>query len=179
MVIAPAVSNAQMGGTTSTTMGAPVPPAKVYGALYKLVEGEIISAAEAMPADKYDFAPPASAGDFKGVRTFGGQVQHLIGANYGFFSAFGSKPPMTRAQVTALKTKAELVQGLKDSFAWVDQQVATITPENAFVTISKEEDFGTRAGAATFCLAHANDHYGQMVEYLRMNGIIPPASVKK
>jgi uncharacterized damage-inducible protein DinB len=160
-------------------MGKAVAPAKVYGDLYKLVEGEIISAAEAMPADKYDFAPPASAGDFKGVRTFGGQVQHLISANYGFFAAFGAKPPMTRAQVATLKTREQLVQALKDSFTWVDQQVATITPENAFVTISKDEPFNTRAGAATFCLAHANDHYGQMVEYLRMNGIIPPASVRK
>jgi uncharacterized damage-inducible protein DinB len=165
--------------SANTQMGAPVAPAKVYGDLYKLVEGEIISAAEAMPADKYDFAPPSTYGDFKGVRTFGGQVQHLIGANYGFFSAYGAKPPMTRAQVTALKSKEQLVQGLKDSFAWVNQQVATITPENAFVTVSKEEEISTRAGAATFCLAHANDHYGQMVEYLRMNGIIPPASQKK
>jgi uncharacterized damage-inducible protein DinB len=165
--------------SVSAQMGKPIAPAKVYGDLYKIVEGEIISAAEAMPADKYDFAPPATAGDFKGVRTFGGQVQHLIGANYGFFSAYGAKPPMTRAQVMALKTKEQLVQGLKDSFDWVNQQVATITPENAFVTVSKEDEIATRAGAATFCLAHANDHYGQMVEYLRMNGIIPPASQKK
>jgi uncharacterized damage-inducible protein DinB len=173
--------NAQsMGGDKpATAMGTPVAPAKVYGDLYKLVEGEIISAAEAMPADKYDFAPAASMGKFDGVRTFGQQVQHLIGANYGFFSAFGPKPPKTRAEVTAMKTKEQLVQGLKDSFDWVNQQVATITPNNAFVTVSKEEEISTRAGAATFCLAHANDHYGQMVEYLRMNGIIPPASVKQ
>lgn len=154
-------------------------PAKVYGDLFKQVQEEIISAAEAMPAEKYDFAPPASAGTFTGVRTFGGQVQHLISANYGFFAGFGMPVPVTRDQVKALKTKDQLVQALKDSFAFADKAVATITPENAFVVMGKGEEASTRAGAATFCLAHANDHYGQMVEYLRMNGIVPPASAKK
>lgn len=154
-------------------------PAKVYGDLFKQVQEEIISAAEAMPAEKYDFAPPASAGTFTGVRTFGGQVSHLISANYGFFAGFGMPVPMSRDQVKALKTKDQLVQALKDSFAFADKAVATITPENAFAVMGKGEEATTRAGAATYCLAHANDHYGQMVEYLRMNGIVPPASAKK
>jgi uncharacterized damage-inducible protein DinB len=176
--IAPASTHAQAMG--SMNMSAPAgaqAPSKVYGDLYTQMQGEIISAAEAMPADKYDFAP--TAGNFTGVRTFAGQVRHLIGANYGFFAAFGIPVPMTQAQVAALKTKDQLVQGLKDSFAFADKAVATITPENAFVVVGKGDEAMTRAGAATFCLAHANDHYGQMVEYLRMNGIVPPASVKK
>jgi uncharacterized damage-inducible protein DinB len=167
-----------MGGGKSAMMGTEA-PAKVYGDLFKMVSGEIISAAEAMPADKYDFAPPASAGSFDGVRTFAGQVNHLIGANYYFFSGFGMTPPVTKEQIAAMKTKDQLVQGLKDSFAFMDKGVASITPQNAFVIISKSEEGNTRAGAATFALAHANDHYGQMVEYLRMNGIVPPASQKK
>ncbi len=171
------------GGMPETSAGsmnqAKVEPAKVYGDLFKQVQEEIISAAEAMPAEKYDFAPPASAGTFTGVRTFGGQVQHLVSANYGFFAGFGMPVPMTRDQIKALKTKDQLVQALKDSFAFADKAVATITPENAFVVLGKGGEASTRAGVATFCLAHANDHYGQMVEYLRMNGIIPPASAKK
>jgi uncharacterized damage-inducible protein DinB len=166
-----------MGGK-SAMMGTEA-PAKVYGDLIKLISEEIISAAEAMPADKYDFAPPASAGSFDGVRTFAGQVNHLIGANYYFFGDFGMKPSVTKEQIAAMKTKDQLVQGLKDSFAFADKAVASITPQNAFVIISKSEEGNTRAGAATFALAHANDHYGQMVEYLRMNGIVPPASQKK
>jgi uncharacterized damage-inducible protein DinB len=154
-----------------------VAPAKVYGELYKNVSEEIINAAEAMPADKYGFSP--TAGNFTGVRTFGGQVSHLIAANYGFFRGFGMPIPVTRAQIADMKTKDQLVQGLKDSFAFTDKAIATITPENAFLQIGTGEEVTTRAGAATFCLAHANDHYGQMVEYLRMNGIVPPASVKK
>ncbi len=182
MAIAPVTLNAQMSSMDKPhemAAGAKVEPAKVYGDLFKSVQEEIISAAEAMPAEKYDFAPPASAGNFTGVRTFGGQVSHLIGANYGFFAGFGMPVPMTRDQVKALKTKDQLVQALKDSFAFADKAVATITPENAFVVTGKGNDAMTRAGAATYCLAHANDHYGQMVEYLRMNGIVPPASVKK
>ena len=182
MAIAPVALNAQMSSMdkpNEMASGAKVEPAKVYGDLFKQVQEEIISAAEAMPAEKYDFAPPASAGTFTGVRTFGGQVQHLVSANYGFFAGFGMPVPMTRDQIKALKTKDQLVQALKDSFAFADKAVATITPENAFTVMGKGEEAMTRAGAATYCLAHANDHYGQMVEYLRMNGIVPPASAKK
>ena len=180
MAIAPVALRAQgMGTMNSKPMdaAAAVSPAKVYGDLFKGEQEEIISAAEAMPADKYDFVP--TAGTFTGVRSFGGQVNHLIGANYAFFRGFGMPMPVTREQIAAMKTKDQLVQGLKDSFAFANKAVASITAENAFMTVGKGDMAMTRAGAATYCLAHANDHYGQMVEYLRMNGIIPPASVKK
>ena len=177
----PVTLMAQEAGGAPETMApaskGAVSPAKVFGDLYKDTQEEIISAAEAMPADKYDFVP--TAGTFTGVRSFGGQVNHLIGANYGFFRGFGMPMPVTREQIAALKTKEQLVQALKDSFAYADKAVASITAENAFVPVGKGEEAMTRAGAAAYCLAHANDHYGQMVEYLRMNGIVPPASVKK
>ena len=77
-----------------------------------------------------------------------------------------------RADFEKLKTKAEIVKALKDSFAQAHAYVDSITPENAFVNTS----MGTRAGKAAFGMAHLMDHYGQMVVYLRMNGIVPPAS---
>ena len=166
-----------MAGDKAMASSTTVSPAKVYGDLFKDEQEEIISAAEAMPADKYDFVP--TAGTFTGVRSFGGQVNHLIGANYAFFRGFGTPLPVTREQIAAMKTKDQLVQGLKDSFAFADKAVAGITAENAFIPVGKGDEALTRAGAAAYCLAHANDHYGQMVEYLRMNGIVPPASVKK
>ena len=166
-----------MGNKAASAMGAPETPAKVYGDLYKMVSEEIISAAEAMPAEKYDYVP--TGGNFSGVRSFGGQVQHLISANYGFFHGFGMTMPMSREQLATLKTKDQLVPALRDSFTFAEKAVATITPENAWLSIGGGEEMGTRAGAATFCLAHMNDHYGQMVEYLRMNSIVPPASQKK
>jgi uncharacterized damage-inducible protein DinB len=152
-------------------------PSEVYGKMLKMLSSEVISAAEAMPAEKYDFAP--TAGKFDGVRTFGSQVQHIAESNYYFFSAFGLSGAPDDAKLKALKSKDELVQALKDSFEYAQKGIDTITPQNAFETVSAGQMKTARAGFATICLAHSMDHYGQMVEYLRMNGIVPPASQKQ
>jgi uncharacterized damage-inducible protein DinB len=152
-------------------------PSEVYGAMLKRLSEEVVGAAEAMPADKYDFAP--TAGKFDGVRTFGAQVQHLAEANYYFFSGFGLSGAPDDAKLKALKSKDELVQALKDSYAFAQKGIDTMTPQNAFETVSAGQMKVTRAGFATICLAHSMDHYGQIVEYLRMNGIVPPASQKQ
>lgn len=153
------------------------PPSEVYGGLLKRLSEEVIGAAEAMPADKYDFAP--TAGKFDGVRTFGSQVQHIAEANFFFFSSFGLSGAPDDAKLKALKSKDELVQALKDSFAFAQKGIDTMTPQNAFMTVGSGKMQMTRAGWATLTLAHSMDHYGQMVEYLRMNGIVPPASQKQ
>jgi uncharacterized damage-inducible protein DinB len=153
------------------------PPSEVYGSMLKRLSEQVVGAAEAMPADKYDFAP--TAGKFDGVRTFGAQVQHLAEANYFFFSGFGVSGAPDDAKLKALKGKDELVQALKDSYAFAEKAADTITPQNAFTTVGSGKMQMTRAAWTTFCLAHSMDHYGQMVEYLRMNGIVPPASQKQ
>lgn len=154
-------------------------PSAVYGQMLKGLSSELVAAAEAMPADKYDFAP--TNGNFAGVRTFGAEVQHIVQANYFFFSDFGLSGAPDQAKLKSLKGKDELVQALKDSFDYAQKGIDTITPQNAFVVTGTGpmNMKMTRAGAATFCLAHSMDHYGQMVEYLRMNGIVPPASQKQ
>jgi uncharacterized damage-inducible protein DinB len=152
-------------------------PSEVYGKLLKTMSGEVISAAEAMPADKYDFAP--TAGNFTGVRTFGSEVQHIAEANYFFFSGFGLSGAPDDAKLKALKSKDELVQALKDSFDFAQKGIDTITPQNAFTQVGSDKMKMARAGWATLTIAHSMDHYGQMVEYLRMNGIVPPASQKQ
>ena len=157
--------------------GATQTPATAYGKMLQMMTPEIISAAEAMPADKYNFAP--TAGKFDGVRTFGGQVQHVVEANYYFFSGFGLSGGMDDAKIKTLKSKDELVQALKDSVAYAQNGIDTMTAENAFAEVPFGKQTMTRAGVATLFLAHSMDHYGQMVEYLRMNGIVPPASQKK
>ena len=153
------------------------PPSEVYGGLLKRLSEEVVGAAEAMPADKYDFAP--TAGKFDGVRTFGSEVQHIAEANYFFFSGFGLSGAPDDAKLKALKSKDELVQALKDSFAFAQKGIDTMTPQNVFMTVGSGKMQMTRAGWATLTLAHSMDHYGQMVEYLRMNGIVPPASQKQ
>jgi uncharacterized damage-inducible protein DinB len=166
---------AQAAAPAAPAVGVAVPPAQVYGKLLSGMEQEFVSAAEAMPEDKYNFAPPATLGEFKGVRTFAQQIKHVAEANYFFFSG----PSFTEAgdkaasdSIEKLTTKADIVKALKDSFAKAHAFVDTITPENAFVMTSH----GTRAGMTAFGIAHFMDHYGQIAVYLRMNGIVPPAS---
>jgi uncharacterized damage-inducible protein DinB len=153
------------------------PPSEVYGGMLKRLSEEVVGAADAMPADKYNFVP--TTGKFDGVRSFGAQVQHIAEANYFFFSGFGLSGAPDDAKLKALKSKDELVQALKDSFAFAQKGMDTMTPQNAFTTVGSGKMQMTRAGWATICLAHSMDHYGQMVEYLRMNGIVPPASQKQ
>jgi uncharacterized damage-inducible protein DinB len=153
-----------------------VSPAEVYAKLLSGQAEEVVSAAEAMPADKYNFAP--TAGDFKGVRTFGQQITHIAEAQYYFFDGFGIKPTIDPDGLKKLTGKDEIVQALKDSYAFAHQAVETMTEQNAFQKIADRDGTDTRASITAFSLAHTNDHYGQMIEYLRMNGIVPPASRK-
>lgn len=140
---------------------------------------EVVATADAMPADKYDFAP-TGPGDFKGVRTFAGQVRHLAEANYSFFRRWDVPGGVDPKTLETLKTKDELMKALRDSFAFDDAAIKSITPENAFTALPGPPEYKlTRVSMVAYAMAHTRDHYGQMVEYLRMNGIIPPASVKK
>ena len=160
--------------TSSAKAGAQSTPAAVFGKLLRNQESEIVGAAEAMPADKYDFAP--TNGNFQGVRTFAQQVKHLAQANYHLFGPIGPKPSIDMKAIDNLTSKDEIVKALKDSYTFGHQAIDTITAENAFTVIDMHGN--TRGGLAAYALAHANDHYGQMVVYLRMNRIIPPASRK-
>jgi uncharacterized damage-inducible protein DinB len=156
-------------------VGTKVSPAASYGKLLDGEEKEVVGAAEAMPAEKFNFAPPVSAGEFKGVRTFAGQVKHLAEANYYFFGSMTDAEAKTKEEsIEKLTSKDDIVKALKDSFTVAHTYIAGITDENDFV-MTKD---GTRGGMAAMALAHMMDHYGQMVVYLRMNSIVPPASRK-
>ncbi len=150
------------------------------------VENWMTRAVDAMPADKIDFAPSPSQGEFKGVRTFADQIRHCAAANYVEAAAIlGEKPPVELKGedfVKPPKTKDELVASLKDSFAYLHKALASITEQNAFADIQDPYNPNgktSRAAIGIGAVAHPWDHYGQMVVYLRMNGIIPPASRPK
>ena len=144
------------------------------------VEKEFVPAAEAMPEDKYAFAP--TNGEFKGVRTFAQQVKHVAAINYMIGAAIlEEKPPLELGGEDgpkSVKTKADIVKFLEDSFAYAHKAVGTINDGNLLTPIKSPFGEGTvtRLGMATLIFGHCFDHYGQMVEYLRMNGIVPPAS---
>jgi uncharacterized damage-inducible protein DinB len=177
-------------GKSSPAAGAsasPSTPLTIASAIDReisLVEKEVVDAAEAMPEDKFDFSPeklslPGS--DYTGVRTFGQQLKHIAASNYLIWSPItGEKPPDTVNDGKGpdnMKTKAEIIKYLKDSFAFGHKAVATLNESNLIQPIPRNNrPPTTRLFLATFAPAHAFDHYGQMVEYLRMNGIVPPAS---
>jgi DinB superfamily len=146
----------------------------------KNVEGEFVSAADAMPEDKYSFAP--TNGEFKGVRTFAQEVKHVAAVNYMVGAAIlGEKPPVELGSENgpdSIKTKADIMKFIKDSYAYAHKAAATIDEKNMVEPIKNPFGDGeaTRLGMATVFAWHSFDHYGQMVEYLRMNGIVPPAS---
>jgi hypothetical protein len=150
--------------------------------LMKVVEKEIISTVDAMPADKFGFAP--TDGEFKGVRTFGQMVKHLSATNHILAAAaLGEEPPADTGDELgpeSVRTKAEILTYLKSSFAHLDKAVEAIgqtsIPVNASPISPLKRGEVTRLALITETLLHAYDHYGQMVEYLRMNGVVPPAS---
>jgi DinB superfamily len=152
--------------------------ASVLDAQFTQAEKDFLSAAEAMPEEKYSFAP--TNGEFKGVRTFAQQLKHVAVYNYRSFQA------MLGIEITkdgengsdAAKTKTEILKYVRDSFALGHKAIAAIRPDTLLSEVknSPEAGYDTPLALATFTCWHAYDHYGQMVEYLRMNRIVPPAS---
>lgn len=147
-------------------------------------EKDIVSAAHAMPEEKYSFAP--TGGAFTGVRTFGDQVKHLAANNYRMASRMLGQTVTPDQEAEAgpedVRSKAQIMEYVKGSFQALHQAAAKVTAENAVAAV-----FSARAGTgqqntrvqfAVDAVAHSYDHYGQIVEYLRMNGIVPPASRK-
>jgi uncharacterized damage-inducible protein DinB len=147
-------------------------------------ETHLVPAADAMPEDDYSFAPAQTSGEFKGVRTFAQQVKHLAANNYGMATLIvGQKRTPDMENETGpdtARTKAEIMEYLKGSFAALHKAVATIDETNVVrPTASPSQWQKTRLSFAVDAVAHCFDHYGQLVEYLRMNGIVPPDSRPK
>jgi hypothetical protein len=180
---APAASPAPTAPPAQT---GPAPAATISAIADRQVsqyEKNVVDAAEAMPADKYDFSPaslniPGAA--YKDVRTFATLIKHTATANYRFWTTVtGEKMPENIKGPNGpdeLKTKAEIVQFLKDSFAVGHRAAKTLTPENAGEQLPFFRGTQARLFIVSGAVIHAADEYGQMVEYLRMNGVVPPAS---
>ena len=146
----------------------------------QFAEGSFLGVAEAMPEDKYGFIP--TAGKFDDARSFGEQVKHVACAQFAFFNEFeGKKPPddCERGGHDPAKTKAELVKYLKDSFDYGNRVLATLTATNALERVEgRYAGPNTKLGISVIAVFHMTDHYGQLVEYLRMNGVVPPMTQK-
>lgn len=146
-------------------------------------ERRLLGVAEAMPAEKYSFAP--TAGAFKGVRTFAEELKHIAADNFMLGAGIlGQKPPMDvgsgESGSNEVHTKPEIIEYLKASFAYMLRAADSIDADNRPIETPDispwPEATATRLGVAIEDCVHTWDHYGQLVEYLRMNNIIPPGS---
>ena len=144
----------------------------------RYTEAEFLAAAEAMPEAKYSFIP--SAGTFKGARSFAEQVKHVACAQFAFFNEIEGKAPPEHCEKggpAKAATKTELIRYLKDSFDYGDRVLGTVNEKNALARVEGPyAGPNTRLGMAITAVWHIADHYGQIIEYLRMNGIVPPST---
>jgi uncharacterized damage-inducible protein DinB len=148
------------------------------------LEQEFVSLAEAMPEGKFEFVP--TQGEFKNVRSFGKQVRHVAAVNFIVAGGLlGEKPPFDAKLEDGppeIKTRAETLKFLKDSFAKAHQALTTVNEKNLTDMVTNPfnpQGKIPRLGLATIFTWHGFDHYGQMAVYVRMNGIVPPASRPK
>jgi uncharacterized damage-inducible protein DinB len=157
---------------------------KIFDGQLRTIESEFVPLVEAMPADKMNFAPQQGA--FKGVRTFGQQATHVATIIYAVSAAaLGEKNPTDMGQnengPASLNTKEAIVRYVKDAFTYGHKAMQNLTTKN--LTDPMSSPFGSgkmaRVDAASVAVWHSFDHYGQMVVYARMNGIVPPASRPK
>jgi uncharacterized damage-inducible protein DinB len=168
------------GGAARAQNNEPTPIRTVSQALDFWItntENRVVSTADAMPMEKYSYAP--TAGEFTGVRTFAQQIKHLAANNYRMAAYILNQTPTAEQESEAgpdtVQSKAQIMDYLKGSFAALHRAVAVINEGNMLRPGAGSQQM-TRLQFAVDAVAHSNNHYGQMVEYLRMNGIIPPAS---
>lgn len=182
IIILCAISGA---GTAAAQMNPTAGPVNPLQAVVTRFENNLLALAQAMPAEKYNFAPSpetfrtSSPAQFATVRTFAQQLAHVSGEPFRLFAPFGVKPDtdVDVKSFDSLTSKDDIIKALKASFDYQDKVVGTMTPENSFTPAGPRNL--TRVAALVAILNDDGDHYGQMVEYLRMNGIIPPATVSQ
>jgi uncharacterized damage-inducible protein DinB len=184
-----AMALAQASGSSaqSSTPSATPTIASVLNNQLGSIEREVMNAADAVPQDKFDFSPATGniPGDFKTpkpVRTLGEQFKHIGDALESYASGImGQKPQVSDDEngPKNIKTKQEVVDYVKAAFAKAHSAIDTINQQNATEEIANP--FGgtrklTRLALAVSMVGHSNNHFGQIIVYLRMNGIVPPES---
>jgi hypothetical protein len=177
-VISVVVMHAQAGQTVAHRTDA-----QIVNFILDIEEKQLVEVAEVMPEEKYSFAP--TQGEFKGVRTFGEQLKHIAADNYLLGAGILEEKPPADTGVgergsASVRSKAEIIAYLKASFAYMHRAAAAIDDANRAIPTPGISGWAagtaTRLGVAIEDCAHTYDHYGQLELYLRMNGIVPPAS---
>jgi len=150
--------------------------------VFDWMEKQFVPAAEAMPETRFFWAPSPSAGAFEGMRNFSEQIVHVCQVNAALAGAILgkdiSKEPALTAPPDKGTTRAAVLQYLHSTMAFAREACLSIEDNNARLPIKHPimDITVTRLDLAVVIIAHSFNHYGQMVEYLRMNNIVPPAS---
>lgn len=142
---------------------------KSVAPVYEMVKGYLIAAAEQMPEENYSFQATDE------VFTFGEIVGHQANAMYFFCGTVNGTSTQPPANYQEMTSKADIVAGLKESFANCDRAYA-IDDAAAMEEVEFFGQTGTKLWVLSFNLAHSWEHYGNLVTYLRLNGMVPPSS---
>lgn len=154
---------------------------KLFDGQIRSLEREFVPLVEAVPAEKMSFAP--TAGEFKGVRTFAQQATHTAAVIYAVAAAALKEKNPTEMGAdengpASIKTKEDVVKYVKDAFAYAHKAAQSLTAANQLEMVPSPFGSGQmpKLTAVNIAVWHSFDHYGQMVVYARMNGVVPPAS---
>ena len=158
---------------------APAPSlATVAKRMHETIRRDLAEAAAAMPADEYAFRPAPE------VRTFGQLIGHVINANLFFCSQVSAEKLRTSENFEQVTEKAALVKALDDSLAFCDRAYDATTDSNFHQPVRVGPGVGMRStdtvrGAVLmFNMAHNNEHYGNVVVYMRLKGHVPPSTAR-
>lgn len=167
-----------LGGLPLAGSGGPPSARQILDRQLSAAEHDVMDVVETMPASKFNFAP--SAGAFKNVRTFGVQARHIAFCLNEVAVALLGEPMLPHTDQEGPKNltgKDDIVRYLKDAFAHAHKAIGALTNDNLLEQIADpytENLRTTRLDAAGIFVSHTYDHYGQIVEYLRMNSLVPP-----
>jgi uncharacterized damage-inducible protein DinB len=141
--------------------------------LYGMMANNIVKSAEKMPEENYSFKPTPD------VRSFGQLLGHVADAQYMFCAAvLGTKSPSLGIEKSKT-SKADLVQALKDAFAYCDKAYDGLTDAQAAETVKFFGGDQAKATVLSFNTAHNSEHYGNIVTYLRLKSLVPPSSERR
>lgn len=139
--------------------------------LYSFVSGAVIAAAQKMPEENYSFKPTPE------VRNFGQLVGHVADAQYMFCSLASGEPNPSKGSIEKTKTsKADLVTAVKDAVAYCNKTFDGMTDAKGSEMVKFMNYNLAKLTVLSLNTAHADEHYGNMVTYLRIKGIVPPTS---
>jgi uncharacterized damage-inducible protein DinB len=137
---------------------------------HDMIKGNLLKTAAQVPESVFAFRPTPD------VRSFGQLIGHIANANYMICGAAGDqKGPATDAEKT-LTSKADLSKALADSFAFCDKVIAGLDDQKAMEVVKFFVGPTPRAMVIAFNTSHNNEHYGNLVTYMRLNKIVPPSS---